>query len=73
MKKADKIKICREFLRSRSLLGTLFDVEGGQPDLFYSNLKELETAIRWGLKHPEELRNKRRFGICEDCNQPIWG
>lgn len=48
MTKVDKIKICREFMRGEDV----FDIE-----VKYA-LKpgEADKALRWGLKHPTELR-----------------
>lgn len=53
MTKADKIKICREFMRGESVVGMA--AKGGGRATYFDQL-DIQQALRWGLKHPEELR-----------------
>jgi len=52
MKKADKIKICRAFMEGRDLHELADDVY----DLYVDSFGAVNKALRWGLKHPDELR-----------------
>ena len=54
MTKADKIKICREFMRGKSTKNIWFSTPDG--GALYFSPEEVEKALRWGLKHPEELK-----------------
>jgi len=68
MTKADKIKICRELMDGRSLGGMawdmcnrLYNTDSNLKGMnrFFKMLKAekfVSEALRWGLKHPEELR-----------------
>jgi len=56
MTKADKIKICLDFMKGTSIYGTWYFRQcKGQ----YCSVRNVEKAIRWGVKYPEELRKEK--------------
>ena len=56
MTKAEKIKICREFILGDSYVGLLSVFDVGDDRMKEISVLDIEKALRWGLKHPEELR-----------------
>jgi len=51
--RADKIKICRAFICGIRILKQ-WEIASSK-NMFWSQ-DEVEKALRWGLKHPEELK-----------------
>jgi len=56
MTKAEKIKICREFMKGEFAFGCieLTHIYDNGKMVDYSQ-EDMTKALRWGLKHPEEL------------------
>jgi len=54
MTKADKIKICREF--ESGLENVSYPAMVDIAEKYGITTNQLSTILRWGLKHPEELR-----------------
>jgi len=51
MTKATKIKICRDFLKHMDI----YEIIAKKKSEDWTR-DDIENALRWGLKHPEELR-----------------
>jgi len=56
MTKKDKIKICREFMGGKEIWEIASDMTDRGINYTLVNKSEVEKALRWGLKHPDELR-----------------